>query len=45
METIIVALDGQESERALPAAQELAKQFMSRIVVVHVLSPGWMKAS
>src|SRR6185312_4795145 len=42
METIIVALDGTESERALPAAQELAKQFMSRIVVVHVnqLVPG-----
>lgn len=42
METIVVALDGPESERALPAAQELAKQFMSRIVVVHVnqLMPG-----
>jgi nucleotide-binding universal stress UspA family protein len=36
METVIIALDGRESERALPAAQELAKQFMSRIVVVHV---------
>ena len=36
METIIVALDGTESERALPAARELAKQFMSRIVVLHV---------
>src|SRR6476661_1293783 len=36
METIIVALDGKESERALPAAQELATQFMSRIVIVHV---------
>ena len=42
MDTIIVALDGAESERALPAAQELATQFMSRIVVVHVnqLVPG-----
>jgi nucleotide-binding universal stress UspA family protein len=36
METVIIALDGRESERALPAAQELAKQFMSRIVIVHV---------
>jgi nucleotide-binding universal stress UspA family protein len=36
METIIVALDGPQSERALPAAQELAKQFLSRIVIVHV---------
>ncbi|HKV69128.1 MAG TPA: universal stress protein, partial [Gaiellales bacterium] len=36
METIILAIDGPDSERALPAAQELAKQFMSRIVVVHV---------
>ena len=42
MDTIIVALDGPESERALPAAQELATQFMSRIVMVHVnqLVPG-----
>lgn len=42
MDTIIVALDGPESERALPAAQELATQFMSRILVVHVnqLVPG-----
>ncbi len=42
METVIVALDGPESERALPAAQELAKQFLSRIVIVHVnqLIPG-----
>jgi nucleotide-binding universal stress UspA family protein len=42
MESIIVALDGPESERALPAAQELAKQFLSRIVIVHVnqLVPG-----
>ena len=36
METVIIALDGRESERALPAAQELAKQFLSRIVIVHV---------
>ncbi len=42
METVIVALDGHESERALPAAQELASQFLSRIVIVHVnqLVPG-----
>ena len=42
METVIVALDGPESERALPAAQELATQFLSRIVIVHVnqLIPG-----
>jgi nucleotide-binding universal stress UspA family protein len=42
METVIVALDGPESERALPAAQELAKQFLARIVIVHVnqLVPG-----
>lgn len=42
METVIVALDGPESERALPAAQELAKQFLARIVIVHVnqLIPG-----
>ena len=36
MDTVIVALDGRASERALPAAQELAKQFLARIVVVHV---------
>ncbi len=36
METVIIALDGRESERALPAAEELAKQFLSRIVIVHV---------
>jgi nucleotide-binding universal stress UspA family protein len=36
METVVIALDGRESERALPAAQELAKQFLSRIVIVHV---------
>lgn len=42
METVIVALDGPESERALPAAQELATQFLARIVIVHVnqLVPG-----
>lgn len=42
MDTVIVALDGPESERALPAAEELATQFLSRIVVVHVnqLVPG-----
>jgi nucleotide-binding universal stress UspA family protein len=42
MDTVILALDGPESERALPAAQELASQFLSRIVVVHVsqLVPG-----
>jgi nucleotide-binding universal stress UspA family protein len=36
MDTVILALDGPESERALPAAEELATQFLSRIVVVHV---------
>jgi nucleotide-binding universal stress UspA family protein len=42
METVIVALDGPESERALPTAQELATQFLARIVIVHVnqLIPG-----
>lgn len=35
MDTLILALDG-ESERALPAATELARQSMARIVVVHV---------
>jgi nucleotide-binding universal stress UspA family protein len=42
MDTVILALDGPESERALPAAEELATQFLSRIVVVHVnqLVPG-----
>ncbi len=42
METVILALDGPESERALPAAEELATQFLSRIVIVHVnqLVPG-----
>jgi nucleotide-binding universal stress UspA family protein len=42
MQSVIVALDGPESERALPAAQELATQFLSRIVIVHVnqLVPG-----
>ena len=36
METVIVGLDGPDSERALPAAQELATQFLARIVIVHV---------
>ncbi len=36
MDTVILALDGKESERALPAATELAKQSMARIVIVHV---------
>jgi nucleotide-binding universal stress UspA family protein len=42
MDTVIVALDGPQSERALPAAQELATQFLARIVIVHVnqLVPG-----
>jgi nucleotide-binding universal stress UspA family protein len=42
VDTVILALDGRDSERALPAAEELATQFLSRIVVVHVnqLVPG-----
>lgn len=42
MDTVVLALDGPESERALPAAEELATQFLSRIVIVHVnqLVPG-----
>ena len=36
MDTLFSALDGKESERALPAATELAKQSMARIVIVHV---------
>jgi nucleotide-binding universal stress UspA family protein len=38
MDTVIVALDGTTSERALPAARELAEQFLARIVVVHVVN-------
>lgn len=42
MDTVILALDGPGSERALPAAEELATQFLSRLVIVHVnqLVPG-----
>ena len=37
MDTVILALDGGNwSERALPAAKELARRFAARIVVVHV---------
>ncbi len=36
METVIVGIDGVESERALPAARGLAERFLARIVVVHV---------
>lgn len=36
MDSVILALDGEESERGLPAATEMARQSMARIVVVHV---------
>jgi nucleotide-binding universal stress UspA family protein len=36
MESVIIAFDGKTSERALPAATELAKQFLARVVVIHV---------
>lgn len=43
MNTVIVALDGGNwSERALPAAKDLARRFDAGIVIVHVsqLQPG-----
>lgn len=43
MDTVIVALDGGNwSERALPAAKQLAARFGARLLVVHVsrLQPG-----
>ncbi len=35
-DTVIFAVDGPDSEAALPTAQELADRFLSRIVIVHV---------
>jgi nucleotide-binding universal stress UspA family protein len=42
VETIIVPLDGPESERALPLAKRLARQASAGIVLVHIarLRPG-----
>jgi nucleotide-binding universal stress UspA family protein len=34
--TLVYAMDGTESEAALPTVRELADRFMSRIVIVHV---------
>jgi nucleotide-binding universal stress UspA family protein len=36
MDVVVAAIDGPESERALPAATELAERYLARIVVVHV---------
>lgn len=36
MKTIIVPLNGDDSERALPAARELATTLQARIVLLHV---------
>lgn len=36
VDTVILALDGAESERAVPVARDLADRFLAKIVVVHV---------
>jgi nucleotide-binding universal stress UspA family protein len=36
MNTVILALDGAESQRAVPVAKDLADRFRAKIVVVHV---------
>jgi nucleotide-binding universal stress UspA family protein len=35
-DTVVLAIDGEEAEAALPTVRELANRFMSRIVIVHV---------
>jgi nucleotide-binding universal stress UspA family protein len=36
LDTVILALDGAESHRAVPVARDLADRFLAKIVVVHV---------
>lgn len=36
LDTVILALDGAESQRAVPVARDLAERFLAKVVVVHV---------